>query len=71
MLTIAKNKHCVLPFVLVALGAVARVNQVIYYLLPEYINHVSLAWLSGGYPQQHVPLLDSVAGGGMVDEFFL
>ena len=30
------------------------------YILPEYINHVSLTWLSGGYPQQHVPLLDSV-----------
>ena len=30
LLTIAKNKHCVIPFVLVALGAVARVNQVIY-----------------------------------------
>ena len=29
-LTIAKNKHCVIPFVLVALGAVASVNQVIY-----------------------------------------
>ena len=43
-------------FVLVALGAVARVNQVISIFLPEYINHVSLAWLSGGYPQQHVPL---------------
>ena len=39
------------------------------FSLPEYINHVSLACLSGGYPQQHVPLLDSVAGGGMVDEF--
>ena len=38
----------------------ARVNQVIPYILPEYINHVSLTWLSGGYPQQHVPLLDSV-----------
>ena len=30
-------------FVLVALGAVARVNQVISIFLPEYINHVSLA----------------------------
>ena len=39
------------------------------FLLPEYINHVSLAWLSGGYPQQHVPLLDSLVGGGMDDEF--
>ena len=54
----ATNKHCI-PFVLVTLGAVARVNQVIFILLPEYINHVSLAWLSGGYPQQHVPLQDS------------
>ena len=34
------------------------------HILPEYINHVSLAWLSGGYPKQHVPLLDSVVGGG-------
>ena len=68
LLTIAKNKHCVIHFVLVALGAVARVNEVIRYILPEYINHVSLAWMSAGYPQQHVPLLDSVVGGGMVDE---
>ena len=30
LLITARNKHCVLPFVLVALGAVARVNQVIY-----------------------------------------
>ena len=55
-------------FVFVALRAVARVSQLIPYILPQYISHVSLAWLSGGYPQQHVPLLDLVVGGGMVDE---
>ena len=63
-----KCKHCYIPFIFIALRAVARVNQVIPYILPEYINHVSLAWLSGGYLQQHVPLLDSVVGGGMVDK---
>ena len=52
-------------FVFVALRA--RVSQLIPYILPQYISHVSLAWLSGGYPQ-HVPLLDLVVGGGMVDE---
>ena len=38
---VAKNKHAVYIFVRVALGAV--VNQEIYYLLPDYINYVSLA----------------------------
>ena len=33
LLTIAKNKHCVIPFVLVAIGAVARINQVIYIFI--------------------------------------
>ena len=45
-----KCKHFYIPSVFVALGAVARVNQVIPYILPVY-QHVSLAWLSGGYPQ--------------------
>ena len=44
------------------------VNRVVSYVFPEYINHVSLARLSGGYPQLHVLLLDSVVGGGMIDE---
>ena len=70
-LIVAKNELWCIPFVLVALGPVARINQVMgFFLLPEYINHVCLAWQSGGYPQQHVPLLDSVVGGGMVDEIF-
>ena len=30
-----KCKHCYIPFVFLALGAVARVNQVIPYILPE------------------------------------
>ena len=38
-LIVAKKKHDVYIFVRVALGAVAMVIQVIYYLLPEYINH--------------------------------
>ena len=42
-LIVAKNKHEAYNIVRVTLGAVARVNQVINYLLPEYINHVSLA----------------------------
>ena len=44
-LIVAKNKHEVYNFVRVTLGAVARVNQVIYYLLSEYINHVSRYWV--------------------------
>ena len=35
---VAKNKHDAYIVLRVALGAVARVNQVIYYVLPEYIN---------------------------------
>ena len=57
LLITAKNKHCFILYVHVALGAVARINWVIPCVLPEYINHVSLAWLSGDYPQQHVPWL--------------
>ena len=70
LLIIAMNKHCFIQYVFVAYGAVARVNRVIPCVVPEYINHVSLAWLSDGYTQQHVPMLDSVVGGGLVDDLF-
>ena len=71
LLTIAKNKHCVLPFVLVALGAVARVNQVISihiaWVYQPCIPGMTVWWLSAAA----CPLLDSVVGGGMVDELLL
>ena len=41
-----KCKHFYIPSVFVALGAVARVNQVIPYILPEYIPGMAVWWLS-------------------------
>ena len=37
------------------------------YVLPEYINYVSLARMSAGYLQHSCPLVKLVGGGGMVD----
>ena len=42
LLTFAKTKHCYIPFVYVALGAVARVNQVIPYISTMYPWHACL-----------------------------
>ena len=64
LLTFVKNKLCFILYVFVALGAVARVNWVIPCDLPEYINYVSLTWMSAGYPQHSCPLVGLGGGWG-------
>ena len=58
-------------FIYYIIGSISRVNRVInYFLLPDYINYVSLVCMSAAYhPQHHLSLLDSVVGRGMVDEY--
>ena len=47
----AKTKHCYIPFVFLALGAVARVNQVIPYISTMYPWHDCLVVIrSSMYP---------------------
>ena len=64
------NNHCFVNYLqeqtcFMWLGSI---KWFLVYCLTIYLNHVSLAWLSGGNPQQNVPLFDLVADGDMVDE---